>query len=184
MMLSSEVCRWLLFWDRLGRAAINSVSDKEKPIAVPKDWGMFIEELGCAWSFNKLGLEQSVQEKKSQNNAVISFALICTISNRVSINVWAGALCFRSVLTGSVYCLLLFLNIIYSLSALLWPPTDQQGSRPPCLLKTLSVRRCFFLTESISLMGINGFSIRSWHICKAPRVNHVVVWHYINGTET
>lgn len=63
MMLSSEVWRWLAFWDRPGRDAISSVSDREKPIAVPKDCGMFMEELSCARSFDKLGLEQSVQER-------------------------------------------------------------------------------------------------------------------------
>lgn len=63
-MLSSDVCRWLAFCDRPGRSATDSVSDKEKPIAVPKDWGMFSDELGDAWSLDRLGLEQSSEEKE------------------------------------------------------------------------------------------------------------------------
>lgn len=65
MMLSSELCRWLSLCDRLGRAATDSVSDREKPIAAPKDWGMFMEEPDCAWSFDKLDLEQSIERGKT-----------------------------------------------------------------------------------------------------------------------
>ena len=71
---SSEARRRLAFRDRAGRSATGSVSDREKPTAMPKDWGMFRAELGDAWSRDKLGLEQSVRAHTrrfaSNNNAI------------------------------------------------------------------------------------------------------------------
>lgn len=57
-MLSSDVSSepWSdPFRDRLGRLAAGRVSDREKPMAVPNDWGIFMAEE----PLETLGLEQS-----------------------------------------------------------------------------------------------------------------------------
>ena len=57
-MLSSAVSRGPRsepFRDRLGRLAAGRVSDREKPMTVPNDWGIFMAEEPLV----TLGLEQS-----------------------------------------------------------------------------------------------------------------------------
>lgn len=58
-MPSSEARGWLSLWKEPGSAAAASVSDREKAMAAPKDWGMFMEEPGWAVSLDKPDLEQS-----------------------------------------------------------------------------------------------------------------------------
>ena len=45
-------------FEKLGRWEAGRVSDREKPIAVPKDWGMLRDE-ALGESLETLGLEQS-----------------------------------------------------------------------------------------------------------------------------
>lgn len=48
--------------DRLGRLAAGRLSDREKPMAEPNDWGIFMAEEPLV----TLGLEQSEERRRSE----------------------------------------------------------------------------------------------------------------------